>query len=72
MSISTGVETTPEEDPAALPGPRELPAGARPVEGVAGDYALIHGSQVTVFGPDGTEFCHHPPELRSRHGGPGR
>ncbi|MBM9506752.1 DEAD/DEAH box helicase family protein [Actinacidiphila acididurans] len=57
MSTSTGVEATPEGDPAAPPGPRELPAGARPVEGVPGYHALIKGSEVTVFGPDGTEIA---------------
>ncbi|MDX3867237.1 hypothetical protein [Streptomyces europaeiscabiei] len=53
----TEVETAPETDPAASPGPLPLPEGAQPVEDVAGYHALVKGSTVTVFGPDGAEIA---------------
>ncbi|MFV8133186.1 hypothetical protein [Streptomyces syringium] len=53
----TEVETTSGTDPAAPSGPLALPEGAQPVEGVAGYHALIKGSAVTVFGPDGAEIA---------------
>src|SRR4051812_10740450 len=53
----TEVETAPETDPAASPGPLPLPEGAQPVEEVPGYHALVKGSTVTVFGPDGAEIA---------------
>ncbi|WP_331756605.1 hypothetical protein [Streptomyces sp. NBC_01568] len=47
----------PEDAPADSPGPLVLPEGAQPVEGIPGYHALVKGSAVTVFGPDGAEIA---------------
>ncbi|MDP5317404.1 hypothetical protein [Streptomyces poriferorum] len=44
----------------------QLPEGAQPVEAVTGYHALIKGSTVTVFGPDGAEIAS---ATRSGYGG---
>ncbi|MEW2265975.1 hypothetical protein ACGF5T_33680 [Streptomyces sp. NPDC047853] len=56
-TVDTEAETAPETESAASPGPQPLPEGAEPVDGVTGYHALIKGSSVTVFGPDGTEIA---------------
>ncbi|MEV5049434.1 DEAD/DEAH box helicase family protein [Streptomyces griseoincarnatus] len=56
-TADTEAETASETESAALPGPLPLPEGAEPVDGVTGYHALIKGSSVTVFGPDGTEIA---------------
>ncbi|POX58841.1 hypothetical protein C3492_35505 [Streptomyces sp. Ru62] len=56
-TVDTETETASETESAASPGPLPLPEGAEPVDGVPGYHALIKGSSVTVFGPDGTEIA---------------
>lgn len=50
-------EAASETVPSASSGPLPLPEGAQPVRGVTGYHALIKGSAVTVYGPDGTEIA---------------
>lgn len=56
-TADTEAETAPEADLAASPSPLPLPEGAQPVDEVKGYHALIKGSTVTVFGPDGAEIA---------------
>ncbi|WP_328741255.1 hypothetical protein OHA91_39615 (plasmid) [Streptomyces erythrochromogenes] len=54
MTIRIEHPTSADEDGVA---PVLLPEGAQAVEGVPGYHALIKGSAVTVFGPDGAEIA---------------
>ncbi|SCD66212.1 hypothetical protein, partial [Streptomyces sp. OspMP-M43] len=58
--LKTRIDPGPGAVPAAAaegPAAHSVPAGALPVEQVAGYYALVKGGAVTVFGPDGAEIA---------------